>query len=203
MGSLLEEEAIAELFGGAAAEGDDDAALAEEGGEGEGLEVTEVGFALLGEDLGDGAAVAGFDLVIEIEEAPAEAVGEESAGGGFAGAHEAGENDAVQRLGLGDCVSRDCASSGSWIVAGFGFRRHGLCWFGDGRCSHCRLREWFGEAKFVGGKRKTADPVGCGSVDGLGSLLVVIREAHNAAGPLGIPGAIAKSAGGGAQVHRD
>ena len=55
--------------------------------------------------------------------------------------------------------------------------------------------------KFVGGKRKTADPVGCGSVDGLDSLLGVIREAHNAAGPLGIPVAIAKSAGGGAQVH--
>jgi hypothetical protein len=36
----------------------------------------------------------------------------------------------------------------------------------------------------------------------LGSLLGEIREAHNAAGPLGIPVAIAKSAGGGAQVHR-
>jgi hypothetical protein len=59
-----------------------------------------------------------------------------------------------------------------------------------------------GEAKFVERKRKTADLVGCGSVDGLGSLLGEIREAHNAAGPLGIPVAIAKSAGGGAQVHR-
>ena len=58
--------------------------------------MAEVGFAGFGEDLRDGAVVSGFDLVVEIEEAPAEAVGEEGAGGGFAGAHEAGEDDAVQ-----------------------------------------------------------------------------------------------------------
>jgi hypothetical protein len=52
---------------------------------------------------------------------------------------------------------------------GFGFGGHGLGWFGEGCCTHCRLRKWFGETKFVGGKRKTADLVGCGSVDGLGS----------------------------------
>jgi hypothetical protein len=39
------------------------------------------------------------------------------------------------------------------------------------------------EAEVVGGKRKTADPVGCGSVTGW-DLLGGIREAHNAAGPL-------------------
>jgi hypothetical protein len=198
VGRLLEEEAVAELFGGATAEGDDDAALAEQGGQGGGLDVTEVGFAMLGEDLGDGAAVAGFDLMVEIEEAPAEALGEDSAGGGFAGAHEACEDDAIERVGFGDRASGDCASSGRWIRGGFGFG-----WHVERCCSHCRLRRWFGEAKNVGGKRKTADLVGCGSVDGLGSLLGMIREAHNAAGPLGIPVAISKSAGGGAQVHRD
>ena len=55
---------------------------------------------LLGEDLRDGAAVAGFDLVVEVEEVPAEALGEERAGGGFAGAHEAGEDDAVEDRAL-------------------------------------------------------------------------------------------------------
>jgi fibronectin-binding autotransporter adhesin len=95
VGRLFEEQAVAEFFGSSAAEGDDGAALAEEGGEGSGLEVAEVGLAVLGEDIGDGELVAGFDLAVEVEEAPAEAVGEEGAGGGFAGAHEAGEDDAV------------------------------------------------------------------------------------------------------------
>ncbi len=189
VGRLFEEEAIAELFGGSAAEGDDGATLAEEGGEGGGLEVAEVGFAVFGEDFGDGALVAGFDLAVEIEEAPAEALGEEGAGGGFAGSHEAGEDDAVNGGGFG--------FGGHGLVAGLGLVQVKDC------CSHCRLRGDFGEAKFVGGKRKTADPVGCGSVDGLGSLLGGIREVRKAAGPLGIPVAIAKSAGGGAQVHRD
>jgi hypothetical protein len=100
MGSLLEEEAVAELFGGSASEGEDDAALAEERGEGEGFEVAEVGLAVVGEELGNGGVVAGFDLAVEVEEYPAEAVGEESSGGGFAGAHEAGEDDAVEDGGL-------------------------------------------------------------------------------------------------------
>ncbi len=99
--SLLKEETVAESFGGAAAEGEDDVALAKKGGKGGGLDVAEVSFAVLGEDLGDGAVVAGFDLAVEIEEAPAEAVGEEFAGGGLARAHEAGEHDAME----------DCASS--------------------------------------------------------------------------------------------
>ncbi len=38
--------------------------------------------------------------------------------------------------------------------------------------------------------------------DLVGISLGVIREAHNAAGPLGIPGAVGKSAGGGAELHR-
>ena len=122
--------------------------------------MAEVGFAILGEDLGDGALVASFDLAVEIEEAPAEALGEESAGGGFSGAHEAGEDDAIEGVAFGDGMVR----------GGFGFGGHGLGWGGEGCCTHCRLRKGFGETKFVAGKRKTADLVGCGSVDDLGSL---------------------------------
>ena len=67
---------------------------------------------LLGEDLGDGAVVAGFDLVVEIEEAPAEALGEERADGGFAGAHEAGEDDAIERLAVRRAALSGC---GVWV----------------------------------------------------------------------------------------
>jgi hypothetical protein len=117
---LLEEEAVAELFGGSSAEGEDDVVLAEERGEGGGLEVAEVGFAGFGKDLGDCAVVAGFDFMIEVEEAPAEAVGEERAGGGLARAHEAGEHDALDvEWGLG---------------AGFRFGGHV-----ERCCTHCRL----------------------------------------------------------------
>jgi len=82
--------------------------------------MAEVGFAVLGEELGDSALVAGFDLAVEVDEVPSEAVGEESAGGGFAGSHEASEDDAVKDVrfpqGLAQC--------------GFGFVRHGLGGFG-------------------------------------------------------------------------
>jgi hypothetical protein len=125
VGCLLEEEAVAELFRGAAAEGEDDVMLAEERGEGGGLEVAEVGFAALGEDLGDGAVVTGFYFVIEVEEAPAEAVSEERAGGGFAGAHEAGENDT------------NCAGGG--LGARFKFGWHVKRGWKQRCCTHCRL----------------------------------------------------------------
>ena len=190
VGRLLEEEAVAELFGGSAAEGDDDAALAEEGGEGGGLEVAEVGFAVFGEDFGDGAAVAGFDLAVEIEEAPAEALGEEGAGGGFAGAHEAGEDDAVNGVGF----------RGGRIGGGFGF---------GGHVERVRIAVVIVvsvgisvKQSLLGAKEKP-QTLWAAARWMAWVLLGGIREAHNAAGPLGIPVAIAKSAGGGAQVHRD
>jgi hypothetical protein len=122
---LLEEQAVAEFFRRAAAEGEDDVVLAEEGGKGGRLEMAEVGFAEFGEDLGDGAVVAEFDFVIEVEEAPAEAVGEERAGGGFAGAHEAGEDEAGEAAG---------------DFCGFGFGGHLLDGWKQRCCTHCRLR---------------------------------------------------------------
>ncbi len=184
VGGLLEEEAVAELFGGSSSEGEDDVALAEEGGEGGGLEVAEVGFAVLGEDLGDGAVVAGFDLVVEIEEAPAEALGEERAGGGFAGAHEAGEDDAM----------RDCASGESWIRGGFGFGWHVECC-----CTHCRLSVGFG---WLGAKEKP-QTLWAAARWMVGFSWVRSEKRTTPAGRWWIPVAVGKSAGDGVQVHRD
>ena len=50
-------------------------------------------FAEFAKDGGDGAAAAGFDLAVEIDEAPAEALGKSHADGGLAGAHEPDEDD--------------------------------------------------------------------------------------------------------------
>jgi hypothetical protein len=58
------------------------------------------------------------------------------------------------------------------------------------------------EVDGVEGKRKTADPVGCGSVTGCD----LVGESEKRTTPPGrwlIPVAIGKSAGGGVQVHRD
>jgi hypothetical protein len=91
-GLAAEEVSIAGLNVGAAAEGEDAVA-----GEGEGefamLDVAEGGFAIVGEDVGDGAAFGGFDTVIEVDEGEVQVLGEAAADGGFAGAHEADEDD--------------------------------------------------------------------------------------------------------------
>src|ERR1700733_10628156 len=60
-GGLLEEEAVGEVFGGSAAEGEDDVAVAEGRGEGSGFEAAEAGFAVLLEELRDGGVGAGFE----------------------------------------------------------------------------------------------------------------------------------------------
>ncbi len=196
VGSLLEEETVAELFGSAAAEGDDGAAQAEQGGQGEGLEVAEVGFAVLGKDLGDGALVAGFDLAVEVEEAPGETLGEESARGGFAGAHEAGEDDAIEHIGLRNGAAGDCTASGSWIFGGFRFRGHGLCWCVEGCCRHCRLRGVSGESKDCWGQKKNRRPCGLRLGGWLGFSWVESEKRTAPPGRWWIPVAIAKSAGG-------
>jgi len=55
----------------------------------------ECGFAVTGEEFGDGCASFGFDHIVEVDEGPAETLGEQRAHGAFAGAHEAGEDDAA------------------------------------------------------------------------------------------------------------
>jgi len=54
-----------------------------------------------GEDFGDGHASFGLDHVVYIDEAPAQARGDQRTERGFAGAHEAGEDDAAGRGGIG------------------------------------------------------------------------------------------------------
>ena len=100
-GGLFEEEAVGELFGGSSAEGEDGVVVAEGGGEGGGFEAAEVGFAVVGEELGDGGAGACFEVGVEVEEAPVEAGGEEASDGGLACSHEAGEDEALEMRGDG------------------------------------------------------------------------------------------------------
>ena len=89
---------------GAAAEGQDGGAaafdpghvLADDGG----FDAAEFGLAARFEDFGDGDLFGGFDLVIGIEEAPAQAMGQMAADGAFAGSHEADHVDAGRALEL-------------------------------------------------------------------------------------------------------
>jgi hypothetical protein len=100
-GGLFEEEAVGEAFRSASAEGYDRGAMGEGGGEGGGFEAAEAGFAVEGEDLGDGGSSALLEMGIEIEEGPADAVGEEASYGGLARSHEAGEDQALEVGGDG------------------------------------------------------------------------------------------------------
>ena len=111
-GGLLEEEAVGEDLRGATAEGEYDVGAAEGRGEGGRFELAEAGFAVGGEDVRDGEAGAGFDVGIEVEEVPAEALGEQAADGGLAGAHEAGEDEAAE-------VSGGARGDG-WVRGGLG-----------------------------------------------------------------------------------
>jgi hypothetical protein len=94
-GGLLEQKAVGDALGDAAAEGDDGGVLGERRGESAGLEAAEAGFSVLGEYLGDGETGSLFEVGVEIEEVPAEAGGEKASDRGFTGAHEAGERDAL------------------------------------------------------------------------------------------------------------
>jgi len=98
-GGLLEEETVGELFGGSTAEGEDGAVATEGGGEGRGFEAAEVGLAVALEELGNGGSGAGFEVRVEVEELPVESVGEETAYGGLACSHEAGEDEAAEVCG--------------------------------------------------------------------------------------------------------
>jgi hypothetical protein len=82
------------------------------------LAIAESGFAMAGEKRGDFCASLGFDHVVGVDEAPAKACGDEGADGGFAGAHEAGEDDAA------GCNGPSCGLevSGQWSLAEAGKR---------------------------------------------------------------------------------
>jgi len=100
-GGLLKEEAVGEALWYATAECDDSGTLGKRGGEGRGFQAAEVGFSVLGEYLGDSEARALFEVGVEVEEVPAKAGSEKASNGGFAGAHEAGEGDALNSGGCG------------------------------------------------------------------------------------------------------
>lgn len=97
-GSLLEKEAVGKVFGGSSAEGQDGIGEAEGGDEGGGLEAAETGFTVIAEELGYGGAGALLEVGVEVEEVPVEARGKEAADGGFAGPHEAGQDQTFEML---------------------------------------------------------------------------------------------------------
>ena len=86
---------------GPAAEGEDERVASGEAGDGGVFLVAEGGFAVAGEDFCDGDAGFGFDDVVHVNEAPAETACDERADGAFAGAHEAGEDNAAGSSGAG------------------------------------------------------------------------------------------------------
>ena len=84
----------------AAAQGQDQSVAGGQAGDGLMLPLAEGGLAVAGEDFGDGHASLGLDHVVHVEEAPAQASGDERTDRGLARAHEAGEDDAAGRGGL-------------------------------------------------------------------------------------------------------
>ena len=124
-GGLLQEEAVGESLGSSATEGEDELRLTEGAGEGGGFETAEVGLAVALEEFRDSGAGAGFEMGVEVEKGPTELVCKEAADGGFAGPHEAGEDDAKD-------VRGECRSGFEFPI-GAGFDRedvHGFsgCW---------------------------------------------------------------------------
>ena len=76
-GALLAEEQGqgAAILDGSAAESKDDLVLPEQGLDGGVFDRAEPGLAVVGKEPGDGAAVGGLDLLVDIEELPAEKTG--------------------------------------------------------------------------------------------------------------------------------
>lgn len=77
----------------AAAEGENQPVAGGHVADGGCFHFAEGGLAMAGEDAADGEAGAGFHDAVGVDELPAEAVSEEGADSGLAGAHEAGEHD--------------------------------------------------------------------------------------------------------------
>ena len=157
-GSLLEQEPICKLLGGASAEGQDRACPGEGVGEGRGFHAAEMSFAVAGEELGNGGAGAGFDVLIEVEEVPAQGSGEQPADGGFAGSHKADEDDTFERDrkggGLGWSLGGSLGGECGW---GGGDHHGSLLWWGDKQKPRpLGSRLGGGECSFVVAKRCTS-----------------------------------------------
>ncbi len=82
-GAVEQQVASCIPFDCAAAEGENQSIGGREAGDGGMFAVAEGGFAVTGEELGDGHAGFGFKDVIGVEEAPAKTLGDERADGGF------------------------------------------------------------------------------------------------------------------------
>ena len=95
-GSVQQEHARVFALDGPAAEGQHNSFCSDQAGDGRMFAVTEGSFAVAGEDVGDSGAGFGLDHVVHIDEVPAEARCDQRTDGGFARAHEAGENDAAR-----------------------------------------------------------------------------------------------------------
>jgi len=120
-GGLLDEEAVGELLGCAAAQREDSVVAGEGGGEGGGLKAAETSLAVALEELGDGGSGAVLQVGVDVEEGPADACGEDAADGGLARSHEAGEDDAAKMRRDG----REGGGCGLGQGVGLG-GRHGL-----------------------------------------------------------------------------
>ncbi len=95
-GGLFQEQTVSQGFRRSATQGYHDMCMPEKDGKRGGLLPAEGCFTTFGEDLRDGLAGAALDLVVQIAELPAEALGEELTYGRLAGAHKAGEHDAFK-----------------------------------------------------------------------------------------------------------
>ncbi len=102
-GSVEQEIAGFGALNGATAEGQHQFIAGDEASDGRILAIAECWLAMVGEKLGDLCTGFGFDYVIDVDKTPAEACGDERADCGFAGAHEAGEDDAARRRGWAGC----------------------------------------------------------------------------------------------------
>ena len=112
-GRVKQEIAGVGAFDGAAAQSEDEIIGRDEAGDDCVLEIAEVGLAVARKDFCDGAAGFSFEDIVGIKETPAQAACDERADGGFAGAHEAGEDDAAGLLIRfdGALAGQTCCSS--------------------------------------------------------------------------------------------
>jgi hypothetical protein len=97
-GALLEEPTGRLGFERATAQGDDHVALLQELGDNFGFIAPKGRLAEGGEQVRDGCLGLGLQLVVGVEEAPAEALGQNGAHSGFARTHEANQDDAREGL---------------------------------------------------------------------------------------------------------
>lgn len=118
-GGLLEQEAIGEGLRSSSAECEDEMIAGKGRSERTGFQTAEARFAMLLEDVADGGSGALFQMGVQIQELPTDPLGKEATEGGFAGSHEAGENDAPeiwrQGSGCGCCCGGGIELNGAHI----------------------------------------------------------------------------------------